>query len=180
MATQSRPYSGSLISVTNKGEVCIFDHTASERSGLDAIEKRTQEDCQYTQSVLVSSRPLPIIHSLENGFSADSSLFCQVRMQVQTYSERNLVLHILGTYPNNHSPIFILFPISFQSSVITYSGRIYKSNNFTKKKYLKFGRDADMQDWVSVTAPIGAYFLSQISSNPTKQICGKKYNICHF
>ena len=81
MATQSTPFPGSLISVTNKGEVCIFDPTASERSGLDAIEKRTQEDCHFTQSVLVTSRPLPIIHSLENGFSADSSLFCQVKMQ---------------------------------------------------------------------------------------------------
>ena len=80
MATQSRPFAGSLVSVTGKGEVCVFDSTASERSGLDAIEKRTQEDCQFTQSVLVTSRPVPIIHSLENGFSADSSLFCQVKM----------------------------------------------------------------------------------------------------
>ena len=80
MATQSRPFAGSLVSVTGKGEVCVFDPTASERSGLDAIEKRTQEDCQFTQSVLVTSRPVPIIHSLENGFSADSSLFCQVKM----------------------------------------------------------------------------------------------------
>ena len=37
MATQLRPYPGSLISVTNKGEVCLFDPTASERSGLDSI-----------------------------------------------------------------------------------------------------------------------------------------------
>ena len=44
------------------------------------IEKRTQEDCRFTQSVLVSSRTLPIIHSFENGFCTDSSLFCQLRM----------------------------------------------------------------------------------------------------
>ena len=44
------------------------------------IEKRTQEDCHFTQSVLVSSRTLPIIHSFENGFCTDSSLFCQLKM----------------------------------------------------------------------------------------------------
>ena len=44
MKTQSRPSTGSLVSVTSKGEVCIFDSTAMEKSGLDALEKRTQDD----------------------------------------------------------------------------------------------------------------------------------------
>ena len=80
MSTQTRPYPGSLLSLTSKGEICIFDPTASERSGLDATEKRTQNDCVFTQSINVCARPLPIVHSLENGFSVDSSLFIQVKL----------------------------------------------------------------------------------------------------
>ena len=53
MKTQSRPSTGSLISVTSKGEVCIFDSTAMEKSGLDALEKRTQDDGVCTLFVMV-------------------------------------------------------------------------------------------------------------------------------
>ena len=81
MSTQARPSPGSLLSLTSKGEICIFDPVAMERSGLDATEKRTQNDWVFTQSINVcSARPLPIVHSLENGFSADSSLFIQVKL----------------------------------------------------------------------------------------------------
>ena len=81
LKTQSRPSTGSLISITSKGEVCVFDTTAMEKSGLDALEKRTQDDGVFAQSINVSGRPLPIVHSLENGFGVDSSLFVQVKMQ---------------------------------------------------------------------------------------------------
>ena len=80
LSTQTRPYPGSLLSLTSKGEICIFDPTATERSGLDATEKRTQNDWVFTQSINVGARPLPIVHSLENGFSVDSSLFIQVKL----------------------------------------------------------------------------------------------------
>ena len=80
MSTQTRPCPGSLLSLTSKGDICIFDPTAMERSGLDATEKRTQNDWVFTQSINVCARPLPIVHSLENGFSADSSLFIQVKL----------------------------------------------------------------------------------------------------
>ena len=80
MATQSKPSAGSLITVTNKGEVTIFDPLAMERSGLDASEKRTQDDSIFSQAINVTSRPLPIVHSLENGFGVDSSLFLQVKL----------------------------------------------------------------------------------------------------
>ena len=80
MKAQTKPSTGSLVSVTNQGEVCIFDPTANEKSGLDALEKRTQDDAFFTQSVNVSGRPLPIVHGLENGFGIDSSLFIQIKM----------------------------------------------------------------------------------------------------
>ena len=35
----------------------------------------------FSQSINVSSRPMPIVHSLENGLGPDSSLFIQVKMQ---------------------------------------------------------------------------------------------------
>lgn len=106
MATQSRPSTGSLISVTNKGEVTIFDPLAMERSGLDALEKRTQDDSIFSQAINVTGRPLPIVHSLENGFGVDSSLFIQVKLHedaarfalnLQTgraVPEADIVLHV--------------------------------------------------------------------------------------
>jgi hypothetical protein len=81
MASQSRPSCGSLLSVTNKGEVCVFDPAAMERSGTDAMEKKTQDDSVFTQSINIGGRSLPIIQSLENGFGVASSLFVQVKMQ---------------------------------------------------------------------------------------------------
>ena len=74
--------------MTNKGEVCLFDSTAMEKSGLDALEKRTQDDGVFTQSINVSGRPLPIVHSLENGFGVESSLFIQVKMMQSEDSVR--------------------------------------------------------------------------------------------
>ena len=58
MATQLRPYPGSLISVTNKGEVCLFDPTASERSGLDSIgtyiiKRNTPEKIEQIHEIIL-------------------------------------------------------------------------------------------------------------------------------
>ena len=75
MKTQSRPCPGSLVSVTSKGEVCLFDPMAMEKSGLDTSS--LQNDSSFIQSINVAARPLPIVHLLENGFGLDSSLFVQ-------------------------------------------------------------------------------------------------------
>ena len=115
MSTQTRPYPGSLLSLTSKGEICIFDPTASERSGLDATEKRTQNDCVFTQSINVCARPLPIVHSLENGFSVDSSLFIQVKLDEDA---ARLALNLAsGRYNVNnhfHRNLISIFWISIQ------------------------------------------------------------------
>ena len=80
-ATQSRPSAGSLFSVTSKGEVCVFDPRAEELAGSDAVEKKPQNDLNYSQAIPVAGRPLPIVCPLDNGFGEGSSLYFQIKMK---------------------------------------------------------------------------------------------------
>lgn len=93
LKTQSKPSTGSLISVTSQGEVCLFDSSAMERSGIDSSVRRSQADNVFSQCINVSSSPLPLVQMLENGFSEDSSIFLQVKLAESPDARFALNLH---------------------------------------------------------------------------------------
>ena len=113
MATQLRPYPGSLISVTNKGEVCLFDPTASERSGLDSIgtyiilrnmplknrtNSRNNTGCFLSDRILNTPR-LYLFFQQKNG------------------PKRIVVLHNLFSYPRGRYPLFTALKMGFVQTV---------------------------------------------------------------
>jgi hypothetical protein len=47
--TQSTPSANSIFSVTNQGEVCVFDPVAAEKAEEVGGVQRLQDDVKYTQ-----------------------------------------------------------------------------------------------------------------------------------
>jgi len=92
--TVSRPSAGSVFSVSNRGEVFVFDPSAAASSGE---EENSVVGNNYSQELDVFSKPLPLCENLANGFEPGSSLYMELRlMEDCDVFSLNLVLGKVG------------------------------------------------------------------------------------